>query len=157
MRSVNVRFWQSGRRNFVGIRTRISRSLVGIKTLTGRNYARGRNGRGRCLGRYWISGIRDNFGRSIRRCNGQTTGARTPPNGGDKKPGLGIYGSGCYNFCARSWTPALERQQLVQRCARTSHHALGGNPSIGSTPPSIWIRYEVSSGKAARIRGEKKG
>src|SRR4029450_13955189 len=40
--------------------------------------------------------------------------------GGDKKRGLHIHGSGCYDFCLGSWALTFKREQLVQRSPGTS-------------------------------------
>src|SRR5262249_34481852 len=101
--------------------------------------------------------ICDNFGRSICRRGRQTIRTTAPPDRGDKKRGLHIHGRGSYDFCLGSWALTFQREQFVQRSPGTSDFDLGGNPSAGSAPSSIWLKNEISSGKAARVCRKKKG
>src|SRR5215468_1376669 len=74
---------------------------------------------------HWPYHLCGNPGRGSHRLGDQTTPAKASSDRRDKRPCLGIYGSGCYGFGAGAWTADLERQYLVQRARGRSDHAIG--------------------------------
>ena len=86
----------------------------------------------------------------------QTAAARASPGRRDKKPCLGIDGSGCHGFGVGAWAADLKCKHLVQYARGRSDGAIGADsPTRPNTAP-IWAGDRPSSGDIAPLYTELK-